>query len=207
MSTGERDPEQGWPAAKQLTVLLVDDEPAVLRAIGRMLSLDGHDVLKAEDPNVALDILSREKVDVVVADIDMPHMNGVELVAHVRRLYPAVVRILLTGRATLGSTIDAINNGEVFRYVTKPWDVSEMRATLRDAAARVEENRRVVRSRAAVERKERLLEAIEEAFPGLTQVKRVDAEYIIDPMSVGRGLAQFDSPPLLALWRGAGGPR
>jgi DNA-binding NtrC family response regulator len=197
--------EPSRPVGRSLTVLLVDDEPAVLRALGRMVSVEGHHVLKAEDPEVALEMMAREKVDVVVADIDMPRMNGVELVAQIRRRYPAVVRILLTGRATLGSTIDAINEGEVFRYVTKPWDVTEMRTTLRQAAARVEENSRVLRTRAASERRRRLLEGIEEAFPGLTKFNRVDAEYVIDPMSVGRGLAQFDSQ--LALWRGTPGPR
>jgi DNA-binding NtrC family response regulator len=191
---------------RPLTVLLVDDEPAVLRALGRMMSLDGHNVLKAEDSTVALDLLGREHVDVVVADIDMPGMNGIELVAQIRRLYPAVVRILLTGRATLDSTIDAINEGEVFRYVTKPWDAVEMRATLGQAAARVEENHRVQRSKATAERRQRLLEGIEEAFPGLTKFSRVNDEYVIDSMSVGRGLAQFDSPHLLALWRGAPRP-
>jgi DNA-binding NtrC family response regulator len=191
---------------RPLNVLLVDDEPAVLRALGRMLSVDGHNVLKAEDATVALELLGREQVDVVVADIDMPGMNGVELVAQVRRLYPAVVRILLTGRATLGSTIDAINEGEVFRYVTKPWDAVEMRATLSQAAARVDENHRVQRVEATAERRQRLLEGIEEAFPGLTKFSRVNDEYVIDSMSVGRGLAQFDSPHLLALWRGVPRP-
>ena len=191
---------------RPLNVLLVDDEPAVLRALGRMMSVDGHNVLKAEDSTVALELLGREKVDVVVADIDMPGMNGIELVAQIRRLYPAVVRILLTGRATLDSTIDAINEGEVFRYVTKPWDAVEMRATLGQAAARVEENHRVQRSKATAERRQRLLEGIEEAFPGLTKFSRVNDEYVIDSMSVGRGLAQFDSPHLLALWRGAPRP-
>jgi response regulator RpfG family c-di-GMP phosphodiesterase len=200
---GPDDPTRLMPAP--LNVLLVDDEPAVLRALGRLLSVDGHNVLKAEDPAVALELLGREKVDVVVADIDMPRMNGVELVAQIRRLYPAVVRILLTGRATLGSTIDAINEGEVFRYVTKPWDPVEMRATLCQAAARVEENHRVQRARSTAERQQRLLTGIEEAFPGLTTVSRVDDEYVIDSMSVGRGLAQFDSPHLLALWRGEPG--
>jgi DNA-binding NtrC family response regulator len=171
-----------------------------------MMSLDGHNVLKAEDSTVALELLGREHVDVVVADIDMPGMNGIELVAQIRRLYPAVVRILLTGRATLDSTIDAINEGEVFRYVTKPWDAVEMRATLGQAAARVEENHRVQRSKATAERRQRLLEGIEEAFPGLTKFSRVNDEYVIDSMSVGRGLAQFDSPHLLALWRGAPRP-
>ena len=191
---------------RPLNVLLVDDEPAVLRALGRMMGVDGHNVLKAEDATVALELLGREQVDVVVADIDMPGMNGVELVAQIRRLYPAVVRILLTGRASLGSTIDAINEGEVFRYVTKPWDAVDMRATLCQAAARVEENHRVHRAEATAERRQRLLEGIEEAFPGLTKFSRVDDEYVIDSMSVGRGLAQFDSPHLLTLWRGASRP-
>jgi DNA-binding NtrC family response regulator len=191
---------------RPLNVLLVDDEPAVRRALGRMLSADGHNVLKAEDATVALELLGREQVDVVVADIDMPGMNGVELVAQIRRLYPAVVRILLTGRATLSSTIDAINEGEVFRYVTKPWTAVEMRATLSQAAARVEDNHRVQRAQDATERRQRLLEGIEEAFPGLTRFSLVNDEYVIDSMSVGRGLAQFDSPHLLALWRGAPGP-
>jgi response regulator RpfG family c-di-GMP phosphodiesterase len=201
---GPDDPTQVMQ--QPLNVLLVDDEPAVLRALGRMMSMDGHNVLKAEDSTVALELLGREKVDVVVADIDMPGMNGIELVAQVRRLYPAVVRILLTGRATLGSTIDAINEGEVFRYVTKPWDAVEMRATLCQAAARVEDNHRVQRTKATAERRQRLLEGIEEAFPGLTKFSRVNDEYVIDSMSVGRGLAQFDSPQLLALWRGAPPP-
>jgi DNA-binding NtrC family response regulator len=192
----------GHEARTRLSILLVDDEPAVLRALERVLTMDGHHVYKAGDPLMALDVLAREHVEVLIADIDMPRMSGVELVARVRREHPAVVRILLTGRASLNSTITAINEGEVFRYVTKPWDFEEMRATLQAAAARALENGQLARRRAAHEQHARLLEAIEAAFPGITNVERTEGDHVIDPLRVGRGLAHFDSQPLLALWRG-----
>jgi DNA-binding NtrC family response regulator len=194
--------EGGEAAGPPLTILLVDDEPLVLRALKRSLAREGYRILDASDPTLALAVIARENVDVLITDIDMPKMSGVELVAQVRQQYPKVVRILLTGAATLGSALQAINEGEVFRYLTKPWDVAELLETIRAAAARVEEAGRLVEADAVAQRKGQLMEAIEVAFPGLTKVERTDGDYVVDPQCVARGLAHFESQALWALWQG-----
>src|SRR5438552_10334436 len=87
-------------SADQVSVLFVDDEPAMLRAIERTLREAPFEVLTAGSGAVALSILATRMVDVLVSDIDMPEMNGIELVRRVRRKHPATLRMLLTGAAT-----------------------------------------------------------------------------------------------------------
>jgi response regulator RpfG family c-di-GMP phosphodiesterase len=126
----------------QYTLLLVDDEPAIVAALRRTLRGRGYRILGATDPLEALKILDSEQVDLVISDIDMPQMTGLELVAQIRRVRPEVVRILLTGRGTLDSALRAINDGEVHRFLTKPWSDEELRSTIEHALARLEELRR-----------------------------------------------------------------
>src|SRR5512142_3026871 len=90
------------------TVLIVDDEPEILNTLRRQLRGDGYRMLTTTSPTEALTLVASGEVD--------------ELVAAIRRDHPAVVRLLLTGDSSLESALDAINRGEVFRYLTKPWD-------------------------------------------------------------------------------------
>ncbi len=120
----------------QETILLVDDEAHVVEALARTIRNGGYRILEAGSGAQALDVLAREPVDLVISDIAMPVMSGLELLSTIRRTHPRVVRIVLTGFASLDSAISAINDGNVDRYLTKPWEKDEIRAAIRDALDR-----------------------------------------------------------------------
>jgi DNA-binding NtrC family response regulator len=98
-------------------VLLVDDEPEVISAIKEALFHEPYEIVGIGDPVEALRLLANKPFDVVVADEKMPNMGGAEFLAAVRRDFPATVRIILTGHATVGSAVRAINEGSVYRYL------------------------------------------------------------------------------------------
>jgi serine/threonine-protein kinase len=110
-------------------LLCVDDEQFILSALHRLFKSQ-YDVRVAISGAEALRMLAAEPVDVVISDQRMPGMTGVELFKHIRDLTPATMRILLTGYADLPATIEAVNSGEVFRYVTKPWSNDSLRMTV-----------------------------------------------------------------------------
>jgi signal transduction histidine kinase len=117
------------------TLLVVDDEPDVVKSVKDLLRLD-HRVLTATSAADALAILEREPVHVVMTDQRMPEMTGVQFLSQVQTKYPDVVRLLFTGYADVRAVIDAINQGHVWRYITKPWDPDELSAIIRDACDR-----------------------------------------------------------------------
>lgn len=123
-------------ATQPWTVLCVDDEPSILSALRRVLRSEGCRILVANSGAEALAVLSSESVDVVVSDMRMPGMDGAELLGRVRAQWPQTARILLTGYADMDATISAINNGQIYRYIHKPWDEHELRLTVRQAAER-----------------------------------------------------------------------
>lgn len=118
------------------TLLFVDDEVNILGALKRLFRPLGYTILTAESGAEALALLEKQSVDLVVSDMRMPQMSGDELLEHVRRQWPEVVRILLTGYADLGATIAAINRGEIYRYIAKPWDDNDIVIVVRDALER-----------------------------------------------------------------------
>lgn len=124
------------PSAPPPTLLLVDDEPSVLSALRRLFRAPGYRLLQATSGQEALLVLGSEHVDMVISDMRMPGMDGAELLKQVRQLRPTVTRILLTGYADIQSTIAAINEGEIHRYVAKPWDDQDLLLIARDALER-----------------------------------------------------------------------
>ncbi len=123
-------------AAPGFDVLVVDDEPNILSALRRLLRANGYQVLTATGGSPALTLLAQAPVDLIISDMRMPEMNGAEFLRRSREIVPGAVRILLTGYADIGSTIDAVNNGEIFRYISKPWNEPVLLRTLRDGLER-----------------------------------------------------------------------
>lgn len=121
------------PGATTATLLLVDDEANILSSLRRLFRPEGYRLLTAESGDEALELIAAEPVDLVVSDMRMPGMNGAQLLARIREAWPETVRILLTGYADIASTIDAINKGEIYRYVAKPWDDNDLRLLVREA--------------------------------------------------------------------------
>ena len=130
------DTEMTTATQRKATLLLVDDEPGILSSLRRLLRPNGYTILTAESGRAGLDILEQESVDLVISDMRMPEMDGARFLEQVRQRWPSTIRILLTGYADVGSTIDAINRGEIFRYIAKPWDDNDLTLIVRDALDR-----------------------------------------------------------------------
>jgi len=115
------------------TVLFVDDEVNILKALQRLLRTEEMNVLCASRASEAIELLEQHPAQVVVTDQRMPEMNGVDLLSAVRERHPDIVRMMLTGYTEINVAVDAINRGEIFRLITKPWNDDELRATIRQA--------------------------------------------------------------------------
>jgi response regulator RpfG family c-di-GMP phosphodiesterase len=122
-------------SASQATLLLVDDEENVLNSLRRLLRSSPYEVFTANGGDAALELLEQHHVDLVISDARMPGMNGATLLAQVQKRWPECMRILLTGYADLTTTIAAINEGQIYRYISKPWDDEELRLSIRQALA------------------------------------------------------------------------
>ncbi|MBW2493405.1 MAG: response regulator, partial [Deltaproteobacteria bacterium] len=115
------------------TVLFVDDEPNILKSVQRLLRQEEMNVLFASTGEEALEILSQTPAQVVVTDQRMPEMSGVDLLSAVRERHPEIIRMMLTGFTEIKVAVEAINRGEIYRLITKPWNDDELRATIRQA--------------------------------------------------------------------------
>jgi DNA-binding NtrC family response regulator len=115
-------------------VLFVDDEEKVLRSLERGLLDEPYDTLFAKSGKEALEILQQKEVHVIVIDMRMPEMTGLELLRIVKKEYPHIVRMVLSAYTQITTLLTAINQGEIFRYITKPWKMEqEFKMTIRQA--------------------------------------------------------------------------
>jgi DNA-binding NtrC family response regulator len=136
------------------SILIVDDEQPVRLALGRILEGAGYTVSLAETSEEALAILDRIPVQLLISDNHMPGMPGIDLLKLVRVRYPYILRIMLTGDADPEIPVRSINEGEVYRFLRKPWNNSDLRTIVHFAFEVIdleEENRRLI----ALVRKER----------------------------------------------------
>lgn len=129
----------GAPERGLRTLLLVDDEADILKSLQRLLRRRGYHILTAQNGETALELLALHEVQVIVSDQRMPGMNGSELLSRVRDLYPNIVRIMLSGYSEIGALTEAINQGAIYRYLTKPWDDEQLREEIRNAFVRYEQ--------------------------------------------------------------------
>ncbi len=125
----------------QYKILIVDDEPANLRTLARLFR-DTYEVLTAESGDDALALLDKHDVALLITDQRMPGMTGIELLKKTVPLRPRMVRIILTGYTDVDALVEAINCGQVYRYVAKPWDNEELRLTVRRALEHYETSRK-----------------------------------------------------------------
>ena len=144
-------------------ILFVDDEPEVLELLRRTFTAaDGYEPLTAQGGEEALRILAEREVDLLVTDQRMPGMSGVELIERARALQPDLCAILLTAYTDPRDVVAAINRGEVYRYVVKPWESSDLRQTVVRALEQVHLKRERARLLADAERRLVALEAASE---------------------------------------------
>ncbi len=115
------------------TLLLVDDEPNILSALKRLLRRDEYRILTAGSGHEGLEILEKNRVDVIMSDQRMPIMTGVDFLRSAKKKYPDTIRIILSGYTELQYITDAINEGAIYKFLTKPWDDELIRANIREA--------------------------------------------------------------------------
>ncbi len=135
-------------------VLLVDDEESILNSLRRLLRSQPYEILLADSGAKALEILKERPVDLVMTDARMPNMDGATLLAEIRKLYPSTLRILLTGYADVDMMTKAINEGQLYRYLSKPWNDEELVQALRQALSHQHSGKRAPAPRSAEPRAE-----------------------------------------------------
>jgi response regulator RpfG family c-di-GMP phosphodiesterase len=137
---------------KSLKILIVDDEPANLRSLERLFRED-YDVLTAPSGADAIQLLHRhDDVALLITDQRMPEMTGIELLQKTVLLRPRMVRMILTGYTDVDALVEAINCGQVYRYVTKPWSNAELLLTVKRALEHYETNKKRYESELANQR-------------------------------------------------------
>lgn len=162
----------GARATRHPVVVCVDDDDAMLGTIVRCLRREPIEVRATQSATEALGWVAADDIAVLVSDYEMPEMTGAQLAGHARRVRPETVRILLTGKRTLETAIDGINQGEIFRFLNKPFDNEQLKAVV---AAGVARNKELVAMSGDRERRQRraaLHEALEIEYPGISRVER-----------------------------------
>lgn len=175
------------------TILLVDDEAPIRKALKRVFKYEPYTVLETGDPLEAVDIVQERAVHLVLSDHTMPGMLGMDLLRKIRLIRPDTIRIILTGNANLDMALQAINEGAIYRFLTKPWDNNELLLAIRLGLRQWEmeaENRRLL---AQVRKQGDMLSSIELEHPGITGLKKTeDGKIIIDESDIQEALAELD---------------
>ncbi|MFH2067426.1 MAG: ATPase, T2SS/T4P/T4SS family [Pseudomonadota bacterium] len=121
-------PENAAPS--KYTILFVDDEPNVLKSMRRIFRQENYNLLTASSGDEALAVFARESVQVIITDHQMPGMTGAELLRKIKADYPRTIRIMLTGHADVDAIMGAVNEGAVYKFITKPWNDDDLRITV-----------------------------------------------------------------------------
>jgi response regulator RpfG family c-di-GMP phosphodiesterase len=122
----EEQSSAGTAETPQPRILFVDDEQNILSSLRRLFRTHGYEVLTAGSGAAGLEILAQEPVDLIISDMRMPEMDGAQFLEQVRQRWPDTIRMLLTGYSDIPSILAAINRGEIYRYITKPWDDNDI---------------------------------------------------------------------------------
>jgi response regulator RpfG family c-di-GMP phosphodiesterase len=117
------------------TLLLVDDEENITRSLQRTLRTLPYRIFTAQDAAVALEIMENEAIDLVISDSRMPDMDGPTLLTEIQQRWPDTMRVMLTGHTDITATIKAINEGRIYRYISKPWDDAVLCSAIEQALA------------------------------------------------------------------------
>lgn len=172
-------------------ILLVDDESNVLNALKRALFEEPLDVFTAGGGEEALAVMAENSFKLVISDERMLGMQGSELLAQVRELYPETVRIMLTGHATLEAAMKAVNEGEIYRFFAKPWSDHDLIFAIRSAIEKYDleaENRRLL---AAVKQQTLEIKVLEKRYPGISRVEKDELGNFILPDIEGEELKRI----------------
>ena len=112
-------------------IIIVDDTSEVLSSFKRELRKEPYNVFYASGGEEALEILSENPCKLIISDIKMPKMDGFELLAKVQDLYPDMIRVVLSGHSDVKLILNLVNKGGIYRYLTKPWEMGDIKSTIR----------------------------------------------------------------------------
>ena len=121
---------------EQVKILCVDDEPNVLNALRRLFLDEDYEILTAGSSEAGLQILEGERAQLIISDYRMPGMNGVEFLKNVCGRWPETIRIVLSGYADISAIVASINEGQIYKFIPKPWNDDELRVTVANAVER-----------------------------------------------------------------------
>ncbi|MBF0528569.1 MAG: response regulator [Deltaproteobacteria bacterium] len=117
-------------------LLFVDDDPLILRSLTRLFRRSGYHIFTATGGKAGLEILRMEQMDLVISDMTMPDMDGLEFLGLVRVGFPNIIRLLLTASTDINLTVEAVNRGDISHYISKPWDDNDILSVVHDALER-----------------------------------------------------------------------
>lgn len=175
------------------TLLIVDDEVNILSSLSRLLRMDNLEVNTAENAYKGLEKLkTMGGADIIISDNCLPDLTGIDFFVKVRQLYPDSIRILITGYPDLDSAIQAINKGQVYRYIPKPWDNEELKLVVKQALDFYD----VLRDNRALlniaRQQAEWLAMLKKKYPQVSASELTkDSLYIIDETNVSESLSDF----------------
>jgi len=125
-------------SAYRRTVLLIDDEPSVRNLFTLSMPVDQVHLITAESPAQAYEVLANNEVGVIVSDQHLPGEDGISFFSRIKKMYPRTVRMLLTADDGAETLMNAINRGEIYRFIVKPWDIEQVTELVLEGLARYE---------------------------------------------------------------------
>ena len=175
-------------------VLIVDDDDVIRVALQRALAKEGYQLHAASSGEDALVVLDKTPIDLLLTDYNMPGMTGVDLAERVMKTHPDVIRIILTAADGANVVKDAINRAEIYRFLSKPWDDSDLRLTVRAVCERRRMERERAIHRRIIKRQETILDGLETQHLGPVRLLLVDdEEELTRPMAKGLANAGFQT--------------
>jgi len=126
---------------KKQTILFVDDEQSVIASIRKLLHAEPWDLITASSGEEGLEILTKKEVDLIISDVSMPGMGGIIFLKKIKKLYPHIIRIFISGYSDRSSVIEALSEGTAHQLLPKPWDDDEFRDIIRSAFIQAEDLR------------------------------------------------------------------
>ena len=183
-------------------VLLVDDEKKILASLRRLLRREDYELITANCGPEALELLEADPVQLIISDYRMPGMTGVELLREVRQRWPDTLRIILSGYSEVSTIIAAINEGEIYKFISKPWNDEEIKLHVRRALEQhelEEENKRMACEIAAQNERLRELNVMLEQRAADASTGLTSAQDLLETMKTAILLAKVGSGDPTAL--------
>ena len=161
------------------TILVVNDEELFIEYIKSMLSGESYNVITASSGKQGLEILKKQRVNLVISEYKIPLMNGLEFLEKVKIIYPDILTVMVTDQADINLAIKAINEAGVYKFLLKPWDDIDFKNTIK----RTLKSLQVIKERDELIRKvkthEATLKDLEKRYPGITKVEKNEDGYIL----------------------------